>query len=61
MKDFYCPYCEHGMDKDEVNVHEDSVIGEWDDVECNACKKEFVLSAEPDILYSTTELEPAND
>jgi len=60
MKDFYCPYCEHGMDKDEVNVHEDDVLGEWE-VECLECKKTFELTAEPDILYSTAELEPAND
>lgn len=48
------------MDKDEVNVHEDDVVGEWK-VESSECKKTFELTAEPDILYSTHEMEPAND
>ena len=61
MKDFYCPYCEHGMNKDEVNVHEDDVLGEWEDVVCNSCKKEFVLTAEPDICYSTESQEQSHD
>ena len=55
MTDFYCPYCEHGMNKEDTCNHEDDVFGEWE-VECPECKKTFELTAEPDILYSTTEV-----
>lgn len=52
MKDFYCPYCEHGMEREDINeqVHEDNHVGEWD-VECNNCKKVFELQAEASIDY----------
>ncbi|MCR4532794.1 hypothetical protein [Acinetobacter venetianus] len=55
MNDFYCPYCEHGMNKEDTCIHEDDVLGEWE-VECSECKKTFELTAEPDILYSTSEV-----
>lgn len=60
MKDFYCPYCEHGMNKDEVNVHEDDVLGEWDDVVCISCEKTFILDAEPSIDYYTRCMEQSS-
>ncbi|WP_121775795.1 hypothetical protein [Acinetobacter bereziniae] len=52
MKDFYCPYCEHGMNREDINsqVHEDNHIGEWD-VQCNNCNKVFELQAEASIDY----------
>ncbi len=40
MNDFYCPYCEHGMNKEDTHIHEDDVLGEWE-VECPECKKNF--------------------
>lgn len=55
MNDFYCPYCEHGMNKEDTCIHEDDVLGEWE-VECSECKKTFELTAEPDIFYSTSEV-----
>ena len=45
MTDFYCPYCEHGMNKEDTCIHEDDVLGEWE-VECSECKKTFDLTAE---------------
>ena len=38
----------------------DDVIGKWD-IECSDCKKTFGLTAEPDILYSTEELEQSHE
>ena len=50
--DFNCPHCGYGMNKDQVDIHEDDVIGEWD-TNCLNCKKTFVLTAEPSIDYWT--------
>lgn len=51
MKDFECPYCSHGMIKEDISeVHEDDVTGEWD-ITCRKCNKEIKLIAEPAITY----------
>ncbi|NUF61578.1 hypothetical protein PYR74_09915 [Acinetobacter bereziniae] len=52
MKDFYCPHCEQGIDRDEIydQVHEDNHVGEWEIV-CPNCKKDFELQAEASIDY----------
>lgn len=54
MYDFNCPYCSWGMNRDDINnqVHGDDVLGYWD-VKCPTCKKQFTLTAEPCIDYST--------
>lgn len=52
MMDFYCPYCSHGINRDDINdqAHEDDHIGEWD-IQCTNCKKVFKLEAEASIDY----------
>ena len=52
MYDFYCPHCDWGMNREDINdqVHEDDHIGWWD-VQCNNCKKVFELQAEANIDY----------
>ena len=60
MHDFDCPYCSWGMDREDIDVHENSHIGEWD-VACRNCKKVFELTAEPSIDYWATPKEQTND
>lgn len=52
MYDFHCPHCSWGMNRDDINdqVHEDNHVGVWD-IQCNNCKKDLKLQAEPCIDY----------
>jgi hypothetical protein len=56
MYDFYCPYCNFGMNRKDINeqVHEDIQVGDWD-IQCTSCNKEFELCAEVNIDYWANE------
>lgn len=60
MHDFNCPYCSFGIDREDIDVHEDEHIGEWD-VTCPKCKKVFELEAEASIDYWATTKDQPND
>ena len=51
--DFNCPHCGYGMNKDQVDIHEDDVIGEWD-VNCLNCKKLLFLRQNQALIIRQT-------
>ena len=56
MTDLFCPYCEHEQDYYEDPLDDD----ETTEIECDNCKKNFIITAHYSVDYSSEKADCLN-